>query len=251
MSTAATDISNRTRFSEQEWQTRVDLAACHRLAARFGFDEIVWNHISARVPETDNFLINRFGLRFDEITASNLVTINQAGEVLDGPKDINVTAYVIHHGIYAARSDINCVMHSHSRGGLAVSALECGLLPVMQGAFMFHNRVAYHDYEGISDDPDESTRLAKSLGEHNAMILRNHGLITVGSTVGQAFVQMFYLEQACKTQIDVMSTGAKLALPDDEIMEHAAQQQRHFAPGKFEWPALLRMLDDTDPSYKE
>jgi len=251
MSTPATNISNRSRFSEQERQTRIDLAACHRLAARFGFDEIVWNHISARVPKTDNFLINRFGLRFDEITASNLVTINQSGEVLDGPKDINVTAYVIHHGIYVERSDINCVMHSHSRGGLAVSALECGLLPVMQGAFMFHNRVAYHDYEGISDDPNESTRLANSLSEHNAMILRNHGLITVGSTVGQAFVQMYYLEQACKTQIDVMSTGAKLALPDEQIMERAARQLDHFTPGKFEWPALLRLLDDIDPSYKE
>jgi ribulose-5-phosphate 4-epimerase/fuculose-1-phosphate aldolase len=196
-------------------------------------------------------LINRFGLRFDEVTASNLVTLNQVGEVLDGPNDINITAYVIHRGIYTAREDVNCVMHSHSRGGLAVSSLECGLMPVMQGAFLFHNRVAYHEYEGVSDNPDESARLAQSLGQHNVLVLRNHGLITVGSFVSQAFIQMFYLEQACKTQIDAMSTGAKLSLPKEEIMEHAASQLEKLSHGKLEWPALLRILDDTDPSYKE
>ncbi len=242
--------SSRERYSAEEWTARVDLAACYRLAARFGFDEIVWNHISARVPQSENFLINRFGLRFDEVTASNLITLAQDGTVVDGPREVNVTGYVIHRGIYVAREDVNCVMHSHSGGGLAVSALECGLLPIMQGAFMFYDRVAYHDYEGLSENKEESARLAASLGEHNAMILRNHGLLTAGESVAEAFVQMYYLEQACRAQIDAMSTGAKLRLPSEEICRRAAAQYTRFPPGKFEWPALLRLLDDVDPSYK-
>lgn len=248
MSVVASSV--RDRYGAQEWQTRVGLAACYRLAARFGFDEIVWNHISARVPGSQRFLINRFGLRFDEISASNLITLAQDGSVVDGPEEVNVTGYVIHRGIYVAREDVNCVMHSHSAGGLAVSALECGLLPVMQGAFMFYERIAYHDYEGLSEDAEESARLAASLGEHKAMVLRNHGLLTVGETAAEAFVQMFYLEQACRAQIDALSTGAKLHLPSEEVCRRAAGQYVKFPPGKFEWPALLRLLDDVDPSYK-
>lgn len=242
---------DRTRYGTAEWQTRVNLAACYRLAARFGFDEIVWNHISARVPESNHFLLNRFGLRFDEITASNLIALDQDGNVVDGPEALNVTGFVIHRGIYTARPEVNCVMHSHSRFGLAVSALECGLLPVMQGALMFHDRMAYHEYEGLSDDPRESARVAASLGAQSAMILRNHGLITAGESVADAFVRMYYLEQACRAQVDALSTGQKLHLPAESVCEHAAQQYGQFPPGKFEWPALLRLLDETEPEYKQ
>ena len=176
MPTTLLNRKNQNSYSEAEWQTRVDLAACHRLSVRFNMDEIVWNHISARIPGTYNFLLNRFGLRFDEVTASNLITLDQEGNVIDSGHsshtdngDINITGLIIHRGLYSARKNINCVMHSHSRFGLAVSALECGLLAVMQGAFMFHNRISYHEYEGISEDMGESTRLAKNLGDNNAM----------------------------------------------------------------------------------
>ena len=237
---------------DAERRIRLDLAACYRLADRFGFSELVWNHITARVPGPENrFLINRFGLRFDEVTASNLVKLEQDGTVVDGPPDVNVTGYVLHRGVYTARADVVCVMHSHSPAGLAVSALEEGLLPVVQGAMMFYQRTAYHDYEGLSTEEEESARLAESLGEHDNLILRNHGLITVGKSVGEAFVRMYYLEQACRAQIDALSTGRALRLPPPEVCERAAQQFRHFPPGKFEWPALLRLLDEREPGYRE
>ena len=247
---ASTESEPRATY-ENEWKMRVDLAACYRLADRFGFSDIVWNHITARVPGPEkHFLINRFGLRFDEVTASSLIKLDQDGNVVDGAQEINITGYVIHRGIHAARADIACVMHSHSAAGLAVSALEEGLLPVIQDAMMFYNRLAYHDYEGLSTDTAESERLAASLGAHNAMILRNHGLLTAGGTVGEAFIRMYYLERACRAQIDALATGRELRLPAPEVCEHAAQQYQHFPPGKYEWPALLRLLDDQDPSYK-
>jgi len=237
---------------DAERRARVDLAACYRLADRFGFSELVWNHITVRVPGPDNhFLINQFGLRFDEVTASNLIKIDQDGNVLSGPPDVNVTGYVLHRGVYAARREVHCVMHSHSPAGLAISALDEGLLPVVQGAMMFYRRVGYHDYEGLSTDKEESTRAAVSLGEHHALILRNHGLITVGETVGEAFVRMYYLEQACRAQIDALSTGRALRLPAPSVCDKAAGQFSHFPPGKFEWPALLRLLDDREPDFRD
>ena len=249
--------------SDEEWQTRVDLAACHRLADMNGFSDIVWNHISARVPGQPNrFLINLFGLRFDEVTASNLVTLDENCEVAVPPRDsdgeiidtdeMNFTGFVIHSAIYNEREDVNCVMHSHSRSGLAVSALAEGFIPVVQDAFQFYNRVSYHDYEGLSLDLDERERLAANLGKNSVMIMRNHGLLTTGSTVAQAYIRMFYLELSCQAQLDALSTGREIHLPSEEVCEHAALQYEKMPPsGTYEWPALIRKLDSIDTSYRE
>ena len=249
--------------TSEEWQTRVDLAACYRLADLNGFSDIVWNHISARVPGQPNrFLINLFGLRFDEVTASNLVTLDENGQVAVPPRDSNgeiidtsgsnFTGFVIHSAIYNEREDVKCVMHSHSRAGLAVSALKEGFLPLVQDAFQFYNRVSYHEYEGLSLDLDERERLAASLGDNPVMIMRNHGLLTTGISVAQAYIRMYYLELSCRTQMDVLSTGREIHLPPEEVCEHAAEQYQTAAPsGTHEWPALLRKLDSIDTSYRD
>ena len=245
------------KYSAAEWQTRVDLAACYRLADLYGFSDIIWNHITAKVPGADTFLINRFGLRHDEITASNLVAVDLDGKVTDPGSassdidDINLTGFVIHSAIHAARPDLHCVMHSHSEYGLAVSALEDGLLPLIQDAMPFFEQVAYHDYEGLSTDLDEQQRLARDLGDQQVMILRNHGLLTCGATVGEAFMLMYYLERSCKVQIQVLSTGARHRAVPAEICRNAAAQYVLFPHGKYEWPALLRLLDKRAPDFRE
>jgi len=249
------DSTSQTRYSQAEWQMRIDLAACYRLADLFGFSDIVWNHITAKVPNTEQFLINRFGLRFDEVTASNLVTIDVDGNVVDpgsgtSEEDINVTGYVIHSAIHAARPDVHCVMHSHPENGLAVSVLRDGLIPMIQDAMPFHNRVAYHDYEGLAVDTGERERLAASLGDKMVMILRNHGLLTCGETVAEAFMHMYYLERACKVQMQVLASGADFELPPPDICEAAARQYAHFPYGKYEWPALLRLVDERSPGFR-
>ena len=249
--------SSQSKYSAAEWQMRVDLAACYRLADRFGFSDIIWNHITAKIPGTEQFLINRFGLRHNEITASNLVTLDLAGNVLDPGSvrtdhdDINVTGYIIHSAIHAARTDVHCVMHSHSEFGLAVSALQEGLIPMVQDAMPFYNQVAYHDYEGLSTDAAERQRLAADLGDKHAMILRNHGLLTCGATVGEAFMLMYYLERSCRTQMQVLASGREFTVPSDEVCAAAAGQYELFPHGKYEWPALLRMLDKSDAGYRE
>lgn len=242
----------RDSYDDAEWERRVELAACYRLADRFGFSDIVWSHITARVPGAEkHFLLNRFGLRYDEVTASNLIKLDLEGNVLDGPDSVNVTGFVIHSAVHATREDVVCVMHAHPPGGLAVCALECGLIPVIQDAMPFYNRIAYHDYEGLSTDTDECQRLADHLGAHNAMIMRNHGLLTAGRTVGEAFMLMYSLERACRVQMEVLSSGQSLTLPSPEICEQAAKQYEAFWPGKYEWPALIRQLDEEDPSYRD
>jgi ribulose-5-phosphate 4-epimerase/fuculose-1-phosphate aldolase len=246
-----------SKYSEAEWQMRVDLAACYRLADMYGFSDIIWNHITAKIPGSENFLINRFGLRHDEICASNLVTLDQAGNVIDpgnvetGHDDINVTGYVIHSAIHAARPDTHCVMHSHSEFGLAVSALKDGLIPMVQDAMPFYQQVAYHDYEGMSTDTAERERLAASLGNKNVMILRNHGILTCGETVGEAFMLMYYLERSCRVQMQVLSTGREYTVPSAEICAAAAAQYEIFPHGKYEWPALLRRLDERCADYRD
>ena len=249
-------------FSEEEYQTRIDLAACHHLADLNGFSDIVWNHISARVPgEPNRFLINMFGLRFDEVTASNLVTLDENCEVVVPPRSsdgeildtsgMNFTGFVIHSAIYNAREDVNCIMHSHPRAGVAVSALEEGFVPLIQDAFQFYNRVSYHEYEGLSLDLDERQRLAVSLGDNPVMIMRNHGLLTTGVTVAQAYIRMYYLELSCQAQLDALSMGRPIHLPSEAVLEKAAEQyDRMSLSGTHEWPALLRMLDEIDTSYR-
>jgi len=244
-----------TRYTEAEWQTRLDLAACYRLADHFGFSDIVWNHITAKIPGTEDFLINRFGLRYDEVTATNLVTLDLDGNIIDpgsttSDEDINVTGFIIHSAIHAARPDLHCIMHSHSSAGMAVSVLKAGLAPMVQEAMPFYNRIAYHDYEGLSTDPGEQGRLAADLGDSKAMIMRNHGLLTCGDTVGEAFMLMYYLERACRVQMEVLASGQEFILPSAEVCEKAMEQYLRFPPGKYEWPALVRLVDKRSPDYR-
>ncbi len=244
------------RYTEAEWQMRVDLAACYRLADMFGFSDIVWNHITARVPLSEHFLINRFGLRYDEVTASNLVALDLDGNVTDPgtattDEDINVTGFIIHSAIHAARSDVHCIMHSHSPAGLAVSVLKNGLQSMIQDAMQIYGRIAYHDYQGLSMDTHEREGLATSLGDRKAMILRNHGLLTCGESVGEAFMLMYYLERACRVQMQVLASGQEYVLIPAEICEKAAEQYAHFPYGKFEWPALVRLVDKISPEFRD
>lgn len=238
-------------MSEVEWQTRVDLAACYRLAHQNRMSKVIWNHITARVPGTETILINRFGLRYDEITASNLIRIDLEGNVLDGadPAHLNRSGFVIHAAVHLARPDLSCVMHTHSRGGQGVSALKCGLLPLCQEALMFYEDVGYHDFEGLADGEDEMERLARDLGTHNQMILRNHGLLTGGSTIAEAYWRMFHLELACGLQMDVLATGQDYVLPSPAACIKTREQYKRARPGIPEWPALLRSLEHTSPGY--
>jgi len=238
----------------EEWKNRLDLAACYHLADHFKMSDIIWNHITVKTSSDKNtFLINKFGLRYDEITASNLLEINLDGKIINGEGEINDTGYIIHGAIHKSREDITCVMHTHSRAGLAISCLEDGLKPIIQDASIFHNRVSYHNWEGMSTENDECERLSKNLGTNNIMILRNHGLLTCGKTISEAFMLMYYLDRACKNQIDTLSMRLKTIIPSDNIMEFAAEQYEdpRFQLGKHEWPALLRLLDKNNSIYKK
>ena len=246
--------TKKNNFSQEEWLNRVNLAACYHLADYFQMSDIIWNHITSKTSnEKETFLINPFGLRYDEITASNLVEVTPEGKVINSDSSINDTGYIIHGAIHRTRKDIVCVMHTHSRAGLAVSCFEDGLQPIIQDAAIFYNRVSYHDWEGMSTESEECERLSKSLGKNNVMILRNHGLLTCGTTIAEAFMLMYYLDRACKNQIDTMSTGMKLKVPSDNIMDFAAGQydDPRFKLGKHEWPALLRLLDDNKSIYNQ
>ena len=244
-----------SRSSDAEWETRVNLAACYRLVAHYGWTDQIYNHISARVPgEHDRFLLNPYGLLYDEVTASSLVKIDSDGGVIADKTGLGVNraGFVIHSAVHAARPDAACVIHTHSRAGMAVSAHKRGLLPLTQHAMKFHNRLAYHDYEGIAIELDERQRLARDLGRLNAMIPRNHGLLTLGPEIRQAFEEMYYLERACEAQIDAMAGGAELNMPSPEACEKSARlfERPDRASATRDWPALLRLLDRHDPSYR-
>ena len=246
----------RDRVTEQEWQARVDLAACYRLAHHFGMTDLVYTHISARVPGPDeHFLINPYGLLFNEISASSLIKVDLDGTVVLKPDldyPVNQAGFVIHSAVHAARADVGCVMHTHTRAGMALSALECGLLPLTQTAMRFYGRIGYHDYEGPAVDLDERQRLVAHLGEHSAMVLRNHGLLAAGASVAETFNIMFWLERACQAQIDAMACNTPLHLPKAAVAARAAhlydpKVRRRF--GEAEWPTMLRLLDQTYPGY--
>jgi ribulose-5-phosphate 4-epimerase/fuculose-1-phosphate aldolase len=238
--------------SEAEWLARIDLAACYRLADMQGMSKVIWNHITARVPdEPDAMLVFRFGCRYDEVTASNLVKMTLDGTLFsEDAGDLNTAAAVIHSGFYRARPEIMCVMHAHTRAGQAVAALKDGLMLLSQEAMLLHDDLAYHEYEGISDDEAECDRLANDLGKMRQMILRNHGLITVGTTVGEAYWRMVHLEMACKVQMDVLSTGKEFVQQPASVCAKVRDQYlKDFFPGLHEWPALLRKLDKIAPDY--
>lgn len=242
-------------FSPEEWQTRVDLAACYRLVAHFGMSDLIYNHITARIPGTDLLLINPYGLMYEEITASSLVTIDLDGQIVrnaDPQYGINAAGYVIHSAVHAHRPDVHCVIHTHTRAGMAVSAMKCGLLPLSQTSMRFY-RIAYHDYESVALELDERERLVRDLGSHNAMILRNHGLLAAGPSIAQAFNTLYWLEMACKVQVDVMNSGQDIQLPPEHVLEktwHLYQPQVRRPFGEMEWPAMLRLLDRRDASYR-
>ncbi len=246
-------MNSKKNYSKEEWLNRVDLAACYHLAHHFEMTDLIWNHITAKTSkQKETFLINKFGLRYDEITASNLLEIDLEGNIINGEGDINYTGYVIHGAVHKARKEISCVMHTHTRAGLAISCLKDGLKPIFQDAAIFHNRVSYHDWQGMSTEIEECKDIAKNLDKNKVMILRNHGLLTCGETIGEAFILMYYLDKACKNQLDTLSTGLETIVPSDNIMEYAAGQYEdpRFRLGKHEWPALLRLLDDKKSIYK-
>jgi ribulose-5-phosphate 4-epimerase/fuculose-1-phosphate aldolase len=263
MSTIAVDFSGSNRVAEAEWEMRVDLAACYRLVDMYGWCDLHLNHISARVPGNDHhFLINPFGMMYEEITASSLIKVDHAGAIVTNTNPdygVNLAGYVIHSAIHGARPDVGCVLHTHTPAGMAMSALKTGLLPITQTALRFA-KIAYHDFEGVVVDLGEQERLVANLGDYNAMIMRNHGLLTVGKTIGAAFNSMFRLERACQTQLLAMACNSELNFPPAEVIAHANDQLKmSTSPDKFgkrhphgwlEWPALKRMLDRRDPSYK-
>jgi ribulose-5-phosphate 4-epimerase/fuculose-1-phosphate aldolase len=249
MNTNASFRSIREEVSPEEWQTRVDLAACYRLVDRYGMTDMIYNHITARVPGPEHhLLINLYGLTYREITASSLVKIDLDGEILWKPETdygINKSGYVIHGCIHRARKEVGCVIHTHTPAGMAVSAMKCGLLPLTQTAIRFVGHIGYHEYEGPATDLDERERLVRDLGPHDAMILRSHGLLTCGPTIQQAFNTMYQLEMSCRAQVDAMAARTELLMPSAQILEKTAHLYRPGTRrpyGILEWPAMLRLL---------
>ncbi|WP_227681441.1 class II aldolase/adducin family protein [Psychrobacter sp. SCQQ22] len=243
-------------MSEQEWQMRVNLAACYRMIASYGWDDLVFTHISARVPGTeDEFLINPYGMLFEEITASSLVKVNKSGEkVAPSEFDVNPAGFIIHSAVHEARDDAHCVIHLHTNDGVAVSAQEKGLLPISQQSLFPLSNLAYHDYEGVALNPEEKVRLVADLGDAHFMILRNHGLLTCADTVANAFLYMYIMQRACEIQIKAQSGGGVLTLIPAQILagiQAASEQVTRGANGDIAWPALLRKLRRTDPSFEE
>jgi ribulose-5-phosphate 4-epimerase/fuculose-1-phosphate aldolase len=254
MSTVAAFRPPLSQEELSERDVRIQLAACYRLIAHFGMDDLVFTHISARVPGThDHFFINPYGLHFSEITASSLVKIDLDGNLVeDSGYPVNKAGFVIHSAIHGARHDVACVLHTHTRAGVALSCLAEGLLPLNQFSLQFHNRIAYHDYEGVALDLDERERLVADLADKRILILRNHGLLTAGRTIPEAFELMYYLNQACGIQMDIMASGGKMLLVPGQVAEKTARQfeREDNSAGQREWPALLRILDKKDPSYR-
>ncbi|RWA52526.1 class II aldolase [Cupriavidus sp. UYMSc13B] len=252
--TATPSASMQERVSPEEWRLRLDLAACYRLVALHGWSDLVFTHISARVPgEEHHFLINPYGLMFEEITASNLLKIDaHCNKVLESPYPVNPAGFVIHSAVHQVRTDAQCVLHTHTRCGIAVSAQKAGLLPLSQQATFILGSLAYHDYEGVAMHEAEKPRLQADLGHANHLILRNHGLLTVGRTVADAFLSMYVLEAACQIQIATQA-GGELTLVPAEIVRDVAESvrvQTGGLGGAFVWPALLRKLDRIDPGYR-
>ncbi|MBN7770438.1 class II aldolase/adducin family protein [Marinobacter daepoensis] len=247
--------SKQSQVSEQEWQLRVDLAAAYRLIAMYGWDDLIFTHISVRIPGPEHhFLINPYGMMFDEITASSLVRIDQHGNKLNPDDfDVNPAGFTIHSAVHSIREDAACVMHTHTTEGVAVSTQKHGLLPLSQQSLFPLSNLAYHDYEGVALREDEKARLQADLGTNNFMILRNHGLLTTGTSVAEAFLGMYILQRACEIQLQAMASGDTLVhIPDDILstIQAQAKQVTKGMGGQLAWPGLLRKLDRTDPGFR-
>ena len=250
--------SIKRKVSPEEWQTRVDCACAYRLVRHYGMDDMIYNHISARIPGTEEFLLNPMGLTYDEICASSLIKVDLKGNVLwqpEFPKGLgykfNLAGFVIHGAIHEAKPDLHCVIHTHSLAGMAVASLKEGLLPMTQTAMRFA-KVAYHDYEGVVLDLEERDRLLANLGECEVMLLRNHGTLAVGRTVAEAFNNAYRLERACRSQLMAQACGQVLLPPDDVVEKtgHMYKPGVRRTMGLLEWPAMRRLADRIDPSYK-
>ncbi len=245
------------QVSDEEWRTRVDLAAAYRLVALFKWDDLVFTHISARVPgREDVFLINPYGLMFEEITASSLVRVDTAGNKLDdSPFPVNPAGFTIHSAIHGARHDAQCVLHTHTLNGIAVSAQKGGVLPLSQQSIFVLSSLAYHDYEGVALNEDEKPRLVADLGTHNFLMLRNHGLLTLGATIADAFLNMYLFETVCTIQVRALAGGRELTHVDPRIIAGAQaaakQATRGVGGGALNWPGLLRRLDRVNPGYRD
>jgi ribulose-5-phosphate 4-epimerase/fuculose-1-phosphate aldolase len=242
--------------SAEEWQLRVDLAACYRLVALYGWSDLVFTHISARVPGPEHhFLINPYGLMFDEITASSLVKVDQqCNKIIESPYPVNPAGFVIHSAVHAAREDIQCVLHTHTKAGIAVSAQKNGVLPISQQSTFVLASLAYHDYEGVAFRDDEKPRLQADMGHANFLMLRNHGLLTCGKTIADAFLSMYTFENTCQIQIAAQSGGSELTHVNPKIIDGVGQAmkvQSGGLGGMFVWPSLIRKLDRIDDSYKQ
>ena len=242
--------------SEEEWQARVNLACAYRVVDYYGWTNVIANHISLRVPGVeDHFLLNPYGMMYDEVTASSLVKIDLEGnKVIDSPFEINQAGYVIHSAVHAARKDVICAIHTHTEAGMAVSAQKCGLLPLSMAAIRFYDNIAYHDYEGVVLEVEERESIVQHLGDKFAMILRNHGLLTLGRNLGEAFYLMYNLEKACRSQLAAMAGGTELEVPSEEVLKKSSAQS--WIPNNNRtdmhptWPALIRKMDRIDPSYR-
>ena len=250
-------ISLKNKVTDEEWQTRVDLAACYRLVAQYGWDDLVYTHITAKIPGMeDQFLINPYGMMFAEITASNLVKIDLAGNKLDAdnPFPVNPAGFTIHSAIHAARHDARCVLHVHTPNGIAVSAQKGGVLPISQQSIFVLASLAYHDYEGVALNDDEKPRLVRDLGDKTFFMLRNHGLLTVGGSIADAFQAMYFFEATCMIQIRAQAGGGELIPISQPILDGALAQVKAVTRGlggNLAWPGLLRKLDRIDRSFRD
>ncbi|MEA1081145.1 class II aldolase/adducin family protein [Marinobacter qingdaonensis] len=248
--------SKKEDVSAEEWQLRVDLAAAYRLIALYGWDDLIFTHLSARIPgDEHHFLINPYGMMFEEITASSLVRVDQDGNKLNPDDfDINPAGFTIHSAIHAVREDALCVMHTHTTAGVAVSAQQDGLLPLSQQSLFPLSNLAYHDYEGVALREDEKARLQKDLGSNNFMILRNHGLLTTGGSIADAFLGMYILQKACEVQIQALAGNRAMTPIPDGIVDTIRQQSEQVTRGmggKLAWPGLLRKLDRVNPGFRD
>jgi ribulose-5-phosphate 4-epimerase/fuculose-1-phosphate aldolase len=245
----------KSQVDEAEWKLRVDLAACYRLVALYGWDDLIFTHISARVPGPEHhFLINPYGMTFDEITASSLVKIDlDARKVLESPYEINPAGFTIHSAIHAARDDAKCVLHTHSVNGVAVSAQKGGVLPLSQQSTFVLASLGYHDYEGVALNADEKPRLVRDLGDKSFLMLRNHGILTVGPTIADAFLLMYLFEATCMIQVRAQAGGGELISIEPKVLEGSAMMAKAVtrgAGGALAWPGLLRKLDRVDGSFR-
>jgi len=245
--------SLKDQVSPEEWQLRVDLAACYRLVAAYGWSDLIFTHISARIPGPEHhFLINPYGLMFDEITASSLIKVDQqCTKLSDSPFPVNPAGFVIHSAVHEAREDAGCVLHTHTRAGVAVSAQQCGVLPISQQSTFVLASLAYHGYEGVAFRDEEKPRLQADLGHANFLMLRNHGLLTVGNTIADAFLAMYIFETTCQIQVAAQAGGALTEVSPLIVkgVAEAMRVQTSGMGGAFAWPALIRKLDRQDPGY--